>query len=40
MSLDPIQGFMFYTLGAPQSDAPRFAPRGADLKESMEIQAA
>ena len=30
MSLDPTQGFMFYTLGAHQSDAPRFAPRGVE----------
>ena len=30
MSLDPTQGFMFYTLDARQSDAPRFAPRGAE----------
>jgi hypothetical protein len=30
MSLDPSQGFIFYTLGARRSDAPRFEPRGVE----------
>ncbi len=30
MSLDPAQGFIFYTLGARQSDAPRFTQRGVE----------
>jgi hypothetical protein len=30
MSLDPIQGFMFYTLGARKSETPRFEQRGVE----------
>jgi hypothetical protein len=30
MSLDPARGFIFYTLGARRSEAPRFVQRGAE----------
>jgi hypothetical protein len=30
MSLDPVQGYIFYTLGARKSEAPRFEQRGVE----------